>query len=292
MVPLLGGNQCASRDNLTVTRMSFAGLKVVSFESRRAAEMAQLIRKQQGEPIVAPSMREAPIERNEEAVRFAERLFAGEFDMMILLTGVGTRILNQALATRYASDRFGEALRRITVVPRGPKPVAVLREMKVPVTVTVPEPNTWREVLAATEGRPERRIAVQEYGRPSAELIAGLRARGAEVTTVRVYQWDLPEDTGPLREAAERIAAEEVDVALFTTSVQIDHLLRVAAEKGLEDYVRAAFSKMVVASVGPATTEALEDNGIHPDFEPSHPKMGFLVQETADRAEALLKAKR
>jgi len=272
--------------------MSFAGLKVVSFESRRAAEMAQLIRKQQGEPIVAPSMREAPIERNEEAFRFAERLFAGEFDMMILLTGVGTRILNQALATRYAPDRFGEALRRITVVPRGPKPVAVLREMKVPVTVTVPEPNTWREVLAATEGRPERRIAVQEYGRPSAELIGGLRARGAEVTTVRVYQWDLPEDTGPLREAAERIAAEEVDVALFTTSVQIDHLLRVAAEKGLEDYVRAAFSKMVVASVGPATTEALEDNGIHPDFEPSHPKMGFLVQETADRAEALLKAKR
>jgi len=292
MVPLLGGNQGASRDNLTVTRMSFAGLKVVSFESRRAAEMAQLIRKQQGEPIVAPSMREAPIERNEEALRFAERLFAGEFDMMILLTGVGTRILNQALATRYAPDRFAEALRRITVVPRGPKPVAVLREMKVPVTVTVPEPNTWREVLAATEGRPERRIAVQEYGRPSAELIASLRARGAEVTTVRVYQWDLPEDTGPLREAAERIAAEEVDVALFTTSVQIDHLLRVAAEKGLEDYVRAAFSKMVVASVGPATTEALEDNGIHPDFEPSHPKMGFLVQETADRAEALLKAKR
>jgi len=292
MVPLLGGNQGASRDNLTVTRMSFAGLKVVSFESRRAAEMAQLIRKQQGEPIVAPSMREAPIERNEEAFRFAERLFAGEFDMMILLTGVGTRILNQALATRYAPDRFAEALRRITVVPRGPKPVAVLRELKVPVTVSVPEPNTWREVLAATEGRPERRIAVQEYGRPSAELIGGLRARGAEVTTVRVYQWDLPEDTGPLREAAERIAAEEVDVALFTTSVQIDHLLRVAADKGLEDYVRAAFSKMVVASVGPATTEALEDNGIHPDFEPSHPKMGFLVQETADRAEALLKAKR
>jgi uroporphyrinogen-III synthase len=272
--------------------MSFAGLKVISFESRRAVEMAQLIRKQQGEPIVAPSMREAPIERNEEAFQFAERLFAGEFDMMILLTGVGTRILNQALAARYPPDRFAEALRRITVVPRGPKPIAVLREMKVPFAITVPEPNTWREVLASTVGRPERRIAVQEYGRPSAELIHGLLARGAEVTSVRVYQWDLPEDTGPLREAAERIAAEEVDVALFTTSVQIDHLLRVAAERGLEDYVRAAFSKILVASVGPATTEALEDNGIHPDFEPSHPKMGFLVLETAERAEALLKTKR
>jgi len=272
--------------------MSFAGLKVISFESRRANEMAQLIRKQQGEPIVAPSMREAPIERNEEAFQFAERLFAGEFDMMILLTGVGTRILNTTLATLYPPERFAESLRRMAVVARGSKPAAVLREMNVPVAVTVPEPNTWREVLSATEGRPERRIAVQEYGRPSAELIHGLLARGAEVTSVRVYQWDLPEDTGPLREAAERIAAEEVDVALFTTSVQIDHLLRVAAERGLEDYVRAAFSKILVASVGPATTEALEDNGIHPDFEPSRPKMGFLVQETAERAEALLRAKR
>ena len=212
--------------------MSFAGLKVISFESRRAAEMAQLIRKQQGEPIVAPSMREAPIERNEEAFRFAERLFAGEFDMMILLTGVGTRFSTRRWPRDILRSGFAEALRRITVVPRGPKPVAALREMNVPVTVMRPSPTPgakcWQPPKAARSGR----IAVQEYGRPSAELIDGLRARGAEVTSVRVYQWDLPEDTGPLREAAERIAAEEVDVALFTTSVQIDHLLRVAAEKG------------------------------------------------------------
>src|SRR5437870_442790 len=272
--------------------MSFQGLKVLSLESRRGAEIAQLIRKQQGEPIVAPSMREVPIERNEEAFLFGERLFAGEFDMIIFLTGVGTRILNQTLATRYPAERFAEALGKMTVVARGPKPIAVLRELKVPVTITVPEPNTWREILKATENRPERHVAVQEYGRPSAELLQGLRSRGAEVTPVRVYQWDLPEDTGPLREAAERIAAEEVDVVLFTTSVQIDHLLRVAAEAGLEDYVRAALSKTVVGSVGPATTEALEDCGIHPDVEPSHPKMGFLVQETAERARELLSKKR
>src|SRR5258708_30664617 len=142
--------------------------------------MAQLIRKQQGEAIVAPSMREAPIERNEEAFRFAERLFAGDFDMMILLTGVGTRILDQAIAAKYSAGRFAEALRRITVVVRGPKPAAVLRELNVPVTIAVPEPNTWREVLTATDGRPERRIAVQEDGRSSSELLAGLRARGPE----------------------------------------------------------------------------------------------------------------
>jgi uroporphyrinogen-III synthase len=271
--------------------MSFAGMKVLSLESRRSVEMAELIRKQGGEPVLAPSMREAPLEQNEEAFRFAERLFAGEFDMMILLTGVGTRLLNQALATRYAPDRFTEALRRITVVARGPKPAAVLRELHVPVTIAVPEPNTWRELLAAIDGRPERRIAVQEYGRSNTLLLDALRQRGATVASVRVYQWDLPEDVAPLRSAARRLAAGELQGALFTTSIQIDHLLRIAAEAGIEDGVRAAFGKMVVASIGPTTSEALEEAGVHPDLEPSHPKMGFLVQETAQRAEEILRAK-
>jgi uroporphyrinogen-III synthase len=271
--------------------MSFAGMKVLSLESRRSAEMAELIRKQGGEPVQAPSMREAPIEQNEEAFRFAERLFAGEFDMMILLTGVGTRLLNQALATRYPPERFAEALRGITIVARGPKPAAVLRGMNVPVTVAVPEPNTWRELLAAIADQPERRIAVQEYGRSNGELLEGLRQRGAEVTTVRVYQWDLPADTGPLREAARRLAAGELQVALFTTSIQIEHLLRMAAEAGIEDAVRRALGKMVIGSIGPTTSEALKEAGVHPDLEPSHPKMGFLVQETAQRAEEIRKGK-
>lgn len=274
-----------------ITAMSFAGMKVLSLESRRAAEMAQLIRTHSGDPFVAPSMREMPLEQNEAAFQFAERLFAGGFDMIILLTGVGTRLLDKALATRYASDRFARALRSITVVARGSKPAAVLREMGVPVAILVPEPNTWREILAVTEARPERRIAVQEYGRPNPELLEGLRLRGAEVMPVRVYQWGLPEDIGPLREAAERIASGQVDIAFFTTSVQIDHLLDVARESGLEEKVKTGLSKALVASIGPTTTEALQEYGIRPDLEPSHPKMGFLVKETAERAEALLRQK-
>lgn len=243
--------------------------------------MAQLIRKQQGEPFVAPSMREAPLERNEEAFHFAERLFAGEFDMVVLLTGVGTRLLGQALATKYEAGRFAEALRGVVVVARGPKPMAVLREWNVPATIVAPEPNTWREVLAATAGRTERSVAVQEYGKSNPELIEGLRARGAEVATVRVYQWDLPADTAPLREAARRTAAGAFGAALFTTSIQIAHLFQIAAEEGIEEQVRDGFSRTMVGSIGPTTSEALGEFGIHVDFEPSHPKMGVFVQEAA-----------
>lgn len=258
----------------------FKGLRVLSLESRRAAEMAELIRKQGGQPFVAPSMREVPLESDAATARFAERLYAGEFDMMVLLTGVGTRQLSRLLG-----PQFGESLRSLTVVARGPKPVAALREMGLAASVVAPEPNTWRELLHATEGRTEKRIAVQEYGRSNPELLAGLRARGAEVTAVRVYQWDLPEDTAPLYEAARRLAAGEFDVALFTTAIQVSHLARAAREQGIEDAAIRALRRCFVGSIGPTTSEALEEFGVRPAFEPSHPKMGVLVLEAGQRAE-------
>jgi uroporphyrinogen-III synthase len=272
--------------------MPFDGLRVVSFESRRAVEMGELIRRQGGDPFVAPSMREAPIENNPEAFEFAERLFRGGFDLMIFLTGVGTRALDKVLASRYPPGKFAEALRKITVAARGPKPLAALREMQVPVTVTAPEPNTWRELLAALEGRAERKIAVQEYGKPNVELLDALRVKGAEVTAVRVYQWDLPEDVAPLREAVHRIAEGRADVAMFTTSIQIPHLFRIATEERLAEPMQQALRRMVIASIGPTTTETLEEFGLAPDITPSHPKMGFLVKETAEQAAAILQRKR
>jgi uroporphyrinogen-III synthase len=272
--------------------MPFDGLRVVSFESRRATEMGELIRRQGGDPFVAPSMREAPIENNPEAFEFAERLFAGEFDLAIFLTGVGTRALDKVLASRYGEGKFAEALRKITVAARGPKPMAVLREMQVPVTVTAPEPNTWRELLAALDGRSERRIALQEYGKSNPELLEALRARGAEVTPVRVYQWDLPEDVEPLREAVHRITEGRADVAMFTTSIQIPHLFRIATEEGVSEPMQQALRRMVIASIGPTTTETLEEFGLATDITPSHPKMGFLVKETAEQATAILERKR
>ena len=263
--------------------MPFNGLRVLSLESRRATEMATLIRKQGGDPVVAPSMREMPLESNAEAFAFAERLFGGEFEMIILLTGVGTRYLDRILSTRYEPGKFAEALRQLTVVVRGPKPAAVMREWEIPMAVQAPEPNTWREVLSATEGRSEHRVAVQEYGKTNPELIDGLKARGLEVTTVRVYEWGLPVDTAPLRDAVHRLAEGKIDVALFTTSIQVAHLFRIAAEEHLEDAVRDALQKARIGSIGPTTSEELLEYGIRATMEPSHPKMGLLVNEAAAR---------
>ena len=276
----------------------FAGLRVLSLESRRAVEMAKLIATYGGNAMVAPSMREIPLESNKEAQSFTRALVAGSFDMVIFLTGVGTRALARVAETVCTRDEFVVALQRVAIVARGPKPVAALKELGVPVTLAVPEPNTWRELLTALDGSRDtlplggKRVAVQEYGAPNAELLAGLTERGANVTQVPVYEWGLPEDTAPLRQAAAALASGEVDVALFTTSVQVVHLLKIAAEMNLHEAVRRAFARILVGSIGPVTSEELHAHGIAADFEPSHPKMGILVNEVAQRSAELLSRKR
>jgi uroporphyrinogen-III synthase len=280
------------------SQKGFDGLRVLSLESRRGAEMAKLIASNGGEAIVAPSMREVPLETNTEALSFARKLFAGEFDMVIFLTGVGTRALARVVETIHPLEKYLAELRKVAVVTRGSKPLPVLKEWNVPVALTAPEPNTWREVLrvldenAAASPVKGRRIAVQEYGVPSTDLIAGLAARGAQVTSVPVYEWALPEDTGPLRSAIAAIARNEIDVILFTTGTQADHLLQIAAEMNKADAVRRALTRMVVASIGPSTSERLREHGIVPDMEPAHPKMGFLVSEAAEHSAEILHAKR
>lgn len=277
---------------------NFAGMRVLALESRRAKEMAALITTYGGQPLLAPAMREVALDSNSAATQFITGVIMGEFDMAIFLTGVGTRWLAEIAANTAQREPFVAALQRVRVVARGPKPVAALKELGITADVIAPEPNTWRELLAALDRTfppptlRNLRVAVQEYGAPSAELLAGLNQRGARVTPVSVYRWALPDDIAPLRSAIKSLAANEIEIAIFTTSIQIAHLFQVAAEMALEGPLRYGLQRCVIASIGPTTSEELHRRGLHADIEASHPKMGMLVKETSDRCAELLRAKR
>ena len=277
--------------------MGFAGVGVVSFESRMADLMAHNIAKYGGRPVIAPSMQEIPLEKNPEAFSFGEKLLSGNIDVVILMTGVGTRLLLEILSTRYPREKIIQALSKVTTLARGPKPVQALKENKIPVTMTVPEPNTWFEILetldlsrrsVSLEGRT---VAIQEYGISNEKLIEGLKKRGAYVIQVPVYRWALPDDTGPLERAIQEIIEGKVKIAFFTNAVQIRHMIRLASEKGREKSLREAMKKVVIASIGPTASEAIREGGFGVDFEPSHPKMGQLIAEAAACAQDLIAEK-
>lgn len=272
------------------------GVRILALESRRAKEIGKLIRTQGGEPMIAPAMREVPLETNIEALDFAGRLIQGEFDLVILLTGVGVRRLTEIARSRYEVAEYVEALRRAKVVSRGPKVSAALRELGVPIAVSTPEPCTWHELVGAMDGAfgsalKGMHAAVQEYGASNPELLDALSERQVQWTRVPVYHWALPDDLEPLRNAIRAIIAGQVDMIVILTAVQVSHLYQVAEEMGAAEALREGMRAAVLLSIGPSTTEELLRHGLKPDFEPSHPKMGILVNEAADRVKNLLKAK-
>ena len=272
------------------------GLRIVSFESRRSEDLAQLIRKYGGEPIRAPSLQEVPLTQQTEALDFGEALMRGDCDVLILLTGVGASILVDVLATKWPRDDVTKAIGATKLVCRGPKPVAALRKLGLHPTVTVPEPNTWNDLLAALDAElpvAGKRVAVQEYGVRNQDLLDALRKREARVTPIPVYAWALPDDTEPVKKAIEQALAGEIDIVLFTSAVQADHLFQIAEKTNLAEELREAFrDRILVASIGPMTSDALTRFGIEVDLKPEHPKMGHLVMTLAKEAKQGLERKR
>jgi uroporphyrinogen-III synthase len=261
---------------------------VLSLESRRAAEIATLIQNLGGHAIVAPATREVPSSHGNDVSRFVTALLQNNIDIVIFLTGVGTLALVRAAEPLCPREQLIEALGKVKVLARGPKPVAALREFGIPIEWTVPEPNTWREILQVLDAPgvsvKGQRLAVQEYGVPSKELVEGLRERGAEVMPIHVYDWALPEDLAPMQNAIRAVIDGRVDVVLFTAGVQVHHLLQVAEQMNLRPSLVRALQKTRIASIGPVTSEALSEYELKASLEPSHPKMGFLVKEAAELA--------
>lgn len=281
------------------TNVSFEGLTVAAFESRRAAEISTLIACFGGVPQVAPSMREVPLEDNSAALQFGERLLAGLLDMVILMTGAGVTLLMETLESRYTRKDLIAAFSALVVVARGSKTVRALENLGIPIKLKVPEPNTWRELLQSldgeygkqgTAGLARLQIALQEYGEPNNRLIGELERRGAkDVLRVPVYSWALPEDTAPLEAVTGEITSGRARVVLFTNAVQVDHLIEFAAQRNAR--LREALQHCVVCSLGPTCSEAIAAHGLTVDFESESHKMGAFIYEAAGRAPELLKEK-
>ena len=234
---------------------NFDGLRVLSLESRRSVEVAKLIRTYGGEPLTAPAMREIPLDSNQPIIEFTEALLRGAFDLVIFTTGVGVRTLVKTVSEHYDREEFLAALRSVKIAARGPKSSSALRELDIPITVVAPEPFTWRSLMSALEAKlgaslQGMDIAVQEYGTSNPELLTALAEKSVSITRLLVYQWALPEDVQPLREAVLALAHGHVDVVLFMNAGQVAHLFLMAERMGYTEALYEGFRSTVIGSIG------------------------------------------
>jgi uroporphyrinogen-III synthase len=262
---------------------SLDGRTVVLLEARMGEEAAALVRKFGGRPYRVPAVRE--VDSTDEAGPFIEALHCGSLSVVVFLTGVGVSALLREADRRGCLQATLAALRLTTIVCRGPKPVAVLKQHQVPVHIIAAEPWTTKELLDALapvdlEGRT---VALVHYGEPNAVFAAALSARGALLEELSLYEWKLPDDVEPLQLLVKELVDGRMDAIAFTTQIQCRHLFRVAAELGLcERLARALNDNAVVAAVGPVCAEALRVFGVTPNVVPVRPKMGPMIAALAD----------
>jgi len=254
--------------------------KVCSFESRRAAEMRDLIERHNGIPVMAPSMKEVPLSDNTAALASIRQILTAKADLLILLTGVGTTAMLELARTEGLEQRLLDCMQRLPIVVRGPKPAAVLRRLGITAAECAKSPNTWQEVMAAMKSAGihlhGRTVAVQEYGTPAHDLEAALKKQGASILPIPVYRWALPDNLQPLQESIHAVVRGELDLLLFTSAQQVRHVLQVAGELGLEEEWKSRIP--AIASIGPTCSDALRENGLPVQFEANPPKMGPLVR--------------
>jgi uroporphyrinogen-III synthase len=254
--------------------------RVIAFlEGRRATEMADLIARHNGVPLAAPCLREVHSPDSPALQVGIRRVCDEPLDLAIFLTGVGTRTVFEAAAHGGLAARLLERLAAATVVVRGPKPTAVLRQLGVRIDVAAPPPNTSTEVLAALASTDLRgkRVLVQLYGQPNPELSEALSARGAHVLELAPYVWERPIDPAPLLRLLDALDAGDVDALLVTSQAQVDHLFDIAHERQREPRLRG----VAVGVQGPIAEAAVERHGLQATFRPEHGNMGALVLAAA-----------
>jgi uroporphyrinogen-III synthase len=253
-------------------------------EHRFTKEFAALFEKLGAQVYTCPLLEERPVENRDELKDFVRLVVSGNLDLMIFLTGVGAKFLIAEAESNGLKEEFLRALGDLTVVVRGPKPVAALRQFGVRVDV-IPENPTTEGVIEALRTRDlkDRRVGVQLYGTPNPQLVAALQSRGAKVVPLQVYAYGAAADPSSVKALITKIVNREIQVLTFTSAPQVRMLFEIASQLGIStDLEQGLNNGVVIASIGEVTSRALQEHGLVPAIVPEQPRMKPMAQAVAD----------
>jgi len=257
-----------------------SGQRIALFEARLATELSELVRRSGGVPVCVPAVRERRRPATLDVGALLAKLQLEPQPNFVFSTGVGASALFDEARALGRDAELREAMTRGTTVCRGPKPVAALHREGVTASIKARSPFTTAELIEALDQVElrDRMTILLHYGERNAPLVDALLCRGAWLYELTLYEWELPEDTGPLQQIIEDLACGRFAAAAFTTQIQFRNLLAVADGMGRgRELLEALRERVVVAAVGPTCARVLADRGIAPRVVPESPKMGPMV---------------
>jgi len=223
-----------------------ANLTVLVPESRELDLFATMIEGEGASTLRCPLVTILDVADPAPVEAWLERLIAGGFDDLVLLTGEGLRRLVAAADRAGIKDQAVAAIGRLRTVIRGPKPAKALREIGLVPGISAEAP-TSEGVIRTLAGLDldGHRVGVQLYpGNPNAPLLDALSNGGASADTIHA------------------LAAGAIDFIAFTSTPQLDRLVKVAEERGLQAELKQGLARTRIAVAGPVVGKMLQDMGL------------------------------
>ena len=283
--------------------MSLHGITVAITSSRRASELASIVRKFGGVPYIAPTIGI----RNDNALisdcnKFIETVSRKKMHFFVFMTGVGVFTLFQKVDKLHELENVIEKLRDTVVIARSNKPAEQLRKFGV-ATSFVPDMNTIDGVfdLVRKFDVKNKNIGILWHGGYSDSFKRKLESLGSKVFEFSSYSYSISleqkngiilKDMGynyvaPTEEKIgkliEDIMTGIIDVITFTSPPAVKEFFEFAKTINKIDSLKDRLNhNLLVVSVGPSTSKMLEKFQINVDVIPSTYRMGAMVKELAD----------
>ncbi|SIR57824.1 uroporphyrinogen-III synthase [Haladaptatus litoreus] len=226
-------------------------------------------------------------ERLEDAVSLLESLDADPVpDPMLAVHPTGKKpnhadfvVLTSKTGVELAYEAGwnpGEA----TVCAIGEGTAASLREHGYEVDI-VPDKFSSRGLVAVLADHVDgKRVEVARSDHGSDVLLDGLEDAGAEVHETVLYELVRPKGSG---ESTELAAEGDLDAALFTSPLTVEHFLEAAEERGIRDETLDNLEDVTVGAIGGPTHDTARDHGIRVDVVPQTASFDQLVREAVER---------
>jgi uroporphyrinogen-III synthase len=287
----------------TLSSTSLAGMRVAITGSRRASELAHLIRSFGGIPIIAPTVGiETRQDITKEVDRLINTILEERIDYMIFMTGPGVYLFMSSARNLGLDKKLVNALQQVTIVARSLKTKYALANHGIK-TDFIPDENTAEGTakLLKNHDMINKKVAILWHGSYSPIIRDDLDRAGAKAFELSIYTYSVklkesgakilkamgfnyktPQEAKVV-ELVEEVNKGLVDAITFTSPPSAHDLFKIAEAHHMKDSLQLLLNKdVIVVAVGPSTRKALEEEGVQIDVMPNVYKMGSMVKSLSD----------
>jgi len=235
------------------TRPLFGRRVLVTRTREQASDLSSRLLEEGAEVIELPTLEIVDGASPQLLTRLANALAAGEYAWVVFTSANGVRRFIEALRE---NGRDARAFRDCDIAVVGPGTARALAEFGITADA-MPDEFDGSHVgkLLGEHDLTRRRVLVPRADIARPELVASLRAQGAEVEEVPLYRTQVPRNPDPA--VLGRIRAGEVDVVTFASSSAARNLAKMLADD------ISGLKQALIACIGPITAHTAERCGLH-----------------------------